>query len=98
MPGRRVVGVTGDVGLLVVRPAEGQLALRSRRPSARTAAVAGQADEVRRRVDVLLEGLEADGVVAEWRVPTLDLIAASIATAVVIRLALGMASSSGTRD
>ena len=52
---RRVVGVTRDVGLLVVGPAEGELAGGDDAPVRALAAVVGQPDEVRRRVDVLLE-------------------------------------------
>src|SRR5450755_1454368 len=73
MPRRRVVGVTGDVGLVVVWPAEGQLAGRHDTPVRARAAVAGQAREVRCGVGVLPEGLEADGVIPEARVPALDL-------------------------
>src|SRR5450631_4417460 len=73
MPRRREVSVTGDVGLVVVWPAEGQLAGSHDTPVRARAAVARQSREVRCGVGVLPEGLEADGVIPKARVPALDL-------------------------
>ena len=94
MPRRRVVGVTGDVGLVVVWRAEGQLASSHHTPVRARAAVAGQAREVRSGVGVLPEGLKADGVIPEARVPALDLRLVDRDRS-GNRLALGMVSSFG---
>ena len=73
VPCRRVVRIARDVRLLTVRPAERQLSCGDDAPVLALAAVVRKPDEVRGRVGVLLETLEADRVVAERRVAALDL-------------------------
>ena len=72
MASRRVVRVAGHVSLLPIGPPERDLPLGDHAPMLTLAAVVGQADEQRGRVDVLLEGLERHRIAAQKGVSTLN--------------------------